>query len=61
MLQFADFLDAMIDGRQPMVTGAEGRVTVEIFSGIYRSQRDGKPIKFPLVPEYDCVDFDGRL
>jgi hypothetical protein len=44
-----------------MVTGAEGRVTVEIFSGIYRSQRDGKPIKFPLVPEYDCVDFDGRL
>ena len=60
-LQFEDFIDALIEGRKPMVTGEEGRVAVEIFTAIYRSQRDGKVVKFPLVPEYANVDFDGRL
>ena len=60
-LQVEDFIDALIDGRKPMMTGEEGRVTVEIFTAIYRSQRDGKAIKFPLMPEYDRLDFDGRL
>jgi UDP-N-acetyl-2-amino-2-deoxyglucuronate dehydrogenase len=60
-LQVEDFIDALIDGRKPMMTGEEGRVTVEIFTAIYRSQRDGKAIKFPLMPEYGLVDFDGRL
>lgn len=60
-LQVEDFIDALIDGRKPIVTGEEGRVTVEIFTAIYRSQRDRKAIKFPLRPEYDRVDFDGRL
>jgi UDP-N-acetyl-2-amino-2-deoxyglucuronate dehydrogenase len=60
-LQVEDFIDALIEGRKPMVTGEDGRVTVEIFTAIYRSQRDGKAIKFPLKPEYGRVDFDGRL
>jgi predicted dehydrogenase len=59
-LQFEDFIDAILEGRKPMVTGEEGRVTVEIFTAIYRSQRDGKPVKFPLMPESDRDDFDGR-
>jgi predicted dehydrogenase len=61
MLQIEDFIDALIEGRKPMVTGEEGRVTVEIFTAIYRSQRDGKAIKFPLMPEYDRFDYDGRI
>ena len=60
-LQIEDFIEALIDGRKPMVTGEEGRVTVEIFTAIYRSQRDRQPIKFPLMPEYNKGDFDGRL
>jgi UDP-N-acetyl-2-amino-2-deoxyglucuronate dehydrogenase len=60
-LQVQDFIDALIDQRKPMVTGEEGRVTVEIFTAIYRSQRDGRAIKFPLMPEYDRKDFDGRF
>lgn len=60
-LQFEDFMDALIEGRKPMVSGEEGRVTVEIFTAIYRSQRDGKPVKFPLMPEYGRTDFDGRI
>lgn len=55
-----DFLTAVIEGRKPMITGEEGRVTVEIFTAIYRSARDGKPVKWPLQPEHRD-DFDGRI
>ena len=60
-LQIEDFIDGLIQGRKPMITGMEGRVTVEIFTAIYRSQRDKKPVKFPLMPELGRVDFDGRF
>jgi UDP-N-acetyl-2-amino-2-deoxyglucuronate dehydrogenase len=50
-VQIEDFLKAVIDSRDPLVTGEEGRKTVEIFTALYRSERDRKPIKFPLTPE----------
>jgi predicted dehydrogenase len=60
-LQDEDFCDAIINNRKPMVSGEDGRITVELFTAIYRSQRDNKPIKFPLQPELDQNDFDGRI
>jgi len=60
-LQIADFLDAIIAKRPPAVDGREGRKVVELFTAIYRSQRDGRPIKFPLAAELGSQDFDGRL
>ena len=60
-LQISDFADAVIYDREPAVTVEEGRKTVELFTAIYRSQRDGKPVKFPVQPEYDRDDMDGRL
>lgn len=51
--QYEDFADAIISNRQPFVTVEEGRKTVELFTAIYRSQRDGKPVKFPIGPEPD--------
>lgn len=60
-LQIQDFLQAIIENRQPMVTGEEGRKTVEIFTAIYRSNRDHRPVKFPVQPEVARDDFDGRL
>jgi UDP-N-acetyl-2-amino-2-deoxyglucuronate dehydrogenase len=59
-LQIRDFLQAILAGREPLVTGEEGRKTVEIFTAIYRSQRDRRPVKFPLQPERGRGDFDGR-
>jgi predicted dehydrogenase len=59
--QIDDFAEAVFNGRQPAVTAEEGRKTVELFTAIYRSQRDGIPVKFPLQPEYDKNDMDGRL
>jgi UDP-N-acetyl-2-amino-2-deoxyglucuronate dehydrogenase len=46
-----DFLQAILEGRKPLITGEDGRVTVEIFTAIYRSTRDGMPVKWPLKPE----------
>ena len=43
-LQDQDFLRALIEGRDPMVTGVEGRKTVELCTAIYRAQRDGRPV-----------------
>ena len=59
--QIEDFLHAIKEDRDPLVTGEEGRKTVELFTAIYRSQRDNKSIKFPLKPELDRNDYDGRI
>lgn len=58
--QIEDFLKAVINGTSPLITGEDGRKTVEIFTAIYRSNRDHTPVKFPLKPEYGN-DFDGRF
>jgi predicted dehydrogenase len=59
--QIEDFLTCIKKDKEPMVTGEHGRKTVELFTAIYRSQRDQKPIKFPLKAENDRDDFDGRI
>ncbi|HVA90782.1 MAG TPA: Gfo/Idh/MocA family oxidoreductase, partial [Chloroflexota bacterium] len=46
--QIQEFLRAIVEGRPPLVTGEDGRRTVELFTAIYRAQRDRKPIQFPL-------------
>jgi len=43
-LQFRDFLQAVREGRPPLVTGEDGRAVVELFTAIYRSGREGGPI-----------------
>ena len=59
-LQIEEYLDALDHNREPLVNGAEARKTVELFTAIYRSTRDNRPVKFPLSPETDRDDFDGR-
>jgi predicted dehydrogenase len=58
--QIEDYLLALKNNFNPLVTGEDGRRTVELFTAIYRSTRDNKPIKFPLQPEFGN-DMDGRL
>ncbi|MEX0981345.1 MAG: Gfo/Idh/MocA family oxidoreductase [Bacteroidales bacterium] len=58
--QIKDFRDAIFENRDPLVTGNFGRKTVELFTAIYRSQRDRIWIKFPLEPEKERDDMDGR-
>jgi len=48
-LQIQDFLQAILQGRPPAISAADGRRTVELFTGIYRSMRDNQPVRFPLA------------
>ena len=60
-LQIEDFLCSIREDRPPMVDGHEGRKLVEIFTAVYRSQRDRRPAVFPLDPVAGSAGFDGRL
>ncbi len=59
-LQIDDFLSAVLKGIAPLVTLEDGRKTVELFTAIYRSARDRRPVRFPLSPERE-PGMDGRL
>lgn len=45
---FADFLQAIDDGRPPLVDGPESRRSVETILAIYRSAQTGKTVELPL-------------
>jgi predicted dehydrogenase len=47
-LQIRDFLQAVREGRAPAVTGEDGRAAVELFTAIYRSNEERRPIALPL-------------
>jgi UDP-N-acetyl-2-amino-2-deoxyglucuronate dehydrogenase len=47
-LQDRDFLQSVLEGRQPLTTGRDGRVVVEMFTAIYRSNRERRAARFPL-------------
>jgi UDP-N-acetyl-2-amino-2-deoxyglucuronate dehydrogenase len=46
--QIEDYLLSLDKGKEPSVTGEDGRRTVELFTAIYKSSLDNKPVKFPL-------------
>ena len=50
-LQIRDFLQAILQDRRPQITGEDGRVVVEMFTAIYRSNRERRPVKFPVPVE----------
>ena len=47
-LQIEDFLNAIRENRQPLVTGEAGRRTVELFTAIYQSTAANAPVRLPL-------------
>jgi len=51
MLQITDFLDAIVEGRTPLVDGREGRRALEVIRAIYQSSDTGRVIKFPVVDD----------
>jgi UDP-N-acetyl-2-amino-2-deoxyglucuronate dehydrogenase len=48
-LQIHDFLQAVMTGGRPLVTGEEGRIVVEMFSAIYLSTKTRQAVRFPLT------------
>lgn len=47
-LQLQDFLQAILEDRDPAVTGVEARKSLEIILAVYHSSRTGQPVKLPL-------------
>lgn len=47
-MQIRDFLAAIREDREPIVTGEEGRKTVEIMDAMYRSGIKKMPVRFPV-------------
>jgi UDP-N-acetyl-2-amino-2-deoxyglucuronate dehydrogenase len=47
-LQQRDFIVSVIEQRTPLVTGREGRKTVELFNAIYTSNQERRAVKWPL-------------
>ena len=50
-MQNRDFILAILNNTEPLIPAREGRKTVEIFTAIYRSTQEGKPIKWPILAE----------
>lgn len=57
-LQIRDFLQALREGRPPLVTGEDGRRTVRLFSAIYESNRLGRPVRVEDRPLPDNASAD---
>jgi len=47
--QQLDFIKALLNDQEPLISGGEGKKTVEIFTAIYRSMQENKPIRWPLA------------
>ena len=45
---FADMIDAVKNEREPYVDAQAGRNALELVLAIYKSQKTGRPVKFPL-------------
>jgi predicted dehydrogenase len=50
-LQLEDFVRAIIEDRDPAVTGEEGRKSLELIQAIYRTQQTRQPVSLPLTRE----------
>ncbi|MEO6206585.1 MAG: Gfo/Idh/MocA family oxidoreductase [Candidatus Limnocylindrales bacterium] len=47
--QIQDFADAIRDGREPSVTGADGRAAIEMVEAAERSAETGQAVRMPLA------------
>lgn len=46
--QNRDFIVAVAENREPLVTAKEGRKTVELFTALYRSSKERQAVRWPL-------------
>lgn len=57
---FADMIDAIKNDREPYVNAVAGRNALEMVLAIYKSQKEGKPIKLPIT-DFRCSDMKGEF
>lgn len=57
---YADMIDAIENDRQPYVDAVAGRNALEMVLAIYKSQKEGRAVKFPLE-DFASIDMIGVL
>ena len=57
---YADMIEAVQNDRRPYVDAAAGRNALEIVLAIYKSQKEGIPVKLPLK-QFKSVDMTGEF
>ena len=56
---FNDFIDAIEQGREPLVSGEKGKKALEIILAIYKSQKTGLPVDLPC--DFSTMEMKGVL
>ncbi|HEY5356178.1 MAG TPA: Gfo/Idh/MocA family oxidoreductase [Streptosporangiaceae bacterium] len=57
--QIADLLAAVEQGREPSVTGADGRAALEVVLAVYQSAREGRTVVLPRADQAGDAGHDG--
>ncbi len=57
---FADVMDAIKNDRNPYVDAVAGRNALEMVLAIYKSQKEGRPVKLPLT-DFASTDMNGEF
>lgn len=57
---YADMIDAITNGRQPLVNGEAGKRALELILAIYQSAAQRLPVKLPLLSGR-TLDFKGQF
>lgn len=57
---YADMIESIKTGREPYVTGEDGRRALELVLAVYRSAYECRPIKLPLA-NCSTLDFKGKF
>ena len=57
---FADVIEAIKKGRQPLVDARAGKRALELVLAIYKSQKEEKPVKLPL-DDFSSLDMVGEF
>lgn len=57
---YADVIDAVTSGREPLITAADGKRALELVLAIYKSAAEGQPVRLPL-DKCSTLDFKGRF
>ena len=56
-----NYLTALEHGERPLITGEDGRRTIELITAIYKSGALSKTVSLPIAPEDDFYTFEGLL
>lgn len=56
---YADFIDAIKEGREPIADAKAGYTSVDNLMGIYKSAKTGKVVKLPLDEDFSSMDMTG--